>query len=75
MVGVYCSQCSTGWERNSARGMPSPPTRSDRVGWKAGSKAASPGSDSGDRLLFTSMATSFRPDATTKSTSRLRSRQ
>ena len=69
------TQHSTGCDRNSSTGMPSPPTSRRRVGRKAPAKAAMPGGVPRARPLLTSIAVTAPLARTTKSTSRLRSRQ
>ena len=69
------TQCSTGLERKSSSGIPSPPTSRLRVGRKRSAKAVRPGGAPRARPLFTSIAVTTGPARTTKSTSRLRSRQ
>ena len=63
------TQCVAGRSRNSSTAMPSSPTSNVRAFGKARTKTARPGNESRDRPLLTSMAVTYLPAFTTKSTS------
>ena len=65
----YCSQYAAGFDKNSSNAIPPPPTSSLRFGLNCLAKASMPGSDSGRRPLFTSMAVVVLPWRKMKSTS------
>lgn len=60
-LGHRRTQSSTGLDRNSPTGMPSPPTRSVRTERWAAAKASIPRNVSGSQPLLTSMAVSVLP--------------